>query len=29
VRAHEAEVRATQIRLYEEWLASGEAGTSR
>ena len=28
VRAHEAEVRATQIRLYEEWL-SGASGTSR
>jgi len=28
-RAFEAEVRATQIRLYEEWLASGEAGGSR
>ena len=29
VRAFEAEVRATQIRLYEEWLATGEAGGSR
>ena len=31
-RAFEAEVRSTQIRLYEDWLASaatGEAGTSR
>jgi len=28
-RAFEAEARATQIRLYEEWLASGEAGGSR
>ena len=31
-RAFEAEVRATQSRLYEEWLAktaSAEAGTSR
>lgn len=27
-RAHEADVRATQIRLYEEWL-SGATGTSR
>jgi hypothetical protein len=30
VRRFEADVRATQIRLYEEWLAAtGEAGTSR